>query len=51
MQTKTPHRQSPSKFESKTRRVAKHARDKKVNQAKDQDWKRDALDLFGYTSK
>lgn len=43
------HPQKQSKFESKARRAPAHQRHQKVDRAKDQDWKRDMLNLFGYT--
>ena len=49
--TQKTHHYTPSKFESKTRRAGTHQRQQKVGQAKDQDWKRDVLDLLGYTNK
>ena len=48
---KSHSHQSPSKFESKTRRADSHNRQQKVSQAKDQDWKRDVLGLMGYTKQ
>lgn len=42
-------RQAPSKFESKTRRAGAHNRDVRRQEAQDQEWKRDVMDLFGYT--
>lgn len=42
---------APSKFDSKTRRASTHQRQQKVGQAKDQDWKRDVMDLLGYNAK
>lgn len=51
MQQKSHSHQSPSRFESKTRRASAHNRKQKVGQAKDQDWKRDVMDLLGYTKQ
>ena len=46
---KSHSHQAPSKFESKTRRADSHQRQQKVHQAKDQDYKRDVMDLLGYS--
>lgn len=48
MQPKTQPRQSPSKFESKTRRAASHNRDLKKDRAKSREYQQDVMELFGY---